>query len=81
MLTEKLNDMAYDVSSHIEEALACLEDIKNEWHRGEEIDTSLLSVMKDDLQIAMHVANKMVICLKYVGEYMKTAEEILNDNY
>ena len=80
-LNEKIRDKAYDVSSHIEEALMCLDDIEDEWRRGEEISTSRISVMRDDLKNAMHKANQIDIALKHFGHFMETTEEMLNDNY
>ena len=52
-----LEDLSEDIYADVEEALLCLEDIEDEWHRGEEIDTSSISVMREDLNNALKEAD------------------------
>lgn len=59
MEKQNLKDMAYDISASVEEALMCLEDIKDEWWQEKECNTSLISVAMDELKRAYIKARKL----------------------
>lgn len=82
MLIEKTEQMAYEIADGIDEAKACLEDIKERWNRGEEIRESLIDVAIKNLNQAHHQAKTIEIAMKNLNKYLKTVEEVLNDaNY
>lgn len=82
MLIEKLKEMSYEIADCVDEANACLDDIRESWNRNEEIDESKIELCRTDLMEAHRRAKTIEIAMKNLNDYLKTVVEVLNDrNY
>ena len=79
-MINRFKDMAYGISADIEEAMMCLQDIRDAWHRGDEIRESLIDVANDDLKSAYKSALKIEAMMQQIIKFEEQSKEILDEN-
>lgn len=74
-LIKKLEDKAYYVADGIDEALAYLDSLDDEWKQGREYNYLYVSRMKDELKEAYKDAKQMEQIIHSINRHIEHLEE------